>query len=783
MRALVSSLKPLLSATLFAPTLLLAQEPSPWPLLKPAPPSMGPLAGSDLLEEDGDLSLRLVEANDRFLDREIERAAQERSSFWKRDLSSGEAYAQSVQPNRERLARMLGIDRENDSDPEEKRHFLFHSLSPQPLHEDDSLRVHEVSWWAFGEVSGHGHLYEPRGETRAKLLLLLDADVSATCPGWVMPLARKGCRILVLRPLERSPHETRLSQREWIQRPAFVLGRTLTGYELLLIRSAIDCLGAEDPPSSPHPLAVAGHGEGGRLALFAAALDERIQSVLISGAFGPRESLWQEPADHNIFGLLREFGDAEIASLIWPRQIVIEQGTEPDYGYRRREDTGQLEQNTAEHGALPGKPGRLARPSLAEVAAEGQRLRRLVPLPDREVSLISAETAFSKAAVARLLEGVGMRFPDEPPQALSQALPDSKPLLESLKRHNQQALLAAASDRKRYFRDLKTDSLETFEQSIEPYRDTFRTEVIGDFARPLLPPRARTRPYQEGEKTRSYEVVLDVMESGGETVFAYGILTLPKDLDLASGERRPVVVCQHGLEGSPQDLLGEQKHRAYQAFATRLAERGFITFAPQNGYKYFDLFRMQQFKAQSIGRTLFSLIVPQHRQLTDWLASQSWVDADRIAFYGLSYGGKSAMRIPPLVERYCLSICSGDFNEWVWKNAATDPESLRYSYANKGEYEIFEWNLGGSFNYAEMAALICPRPFMVERGHFDGVAPDEQVAFEFAKVRHLYAAKLNLADRCAIEWFPGPHAIHGVGSYAFLHRHLQWPEPESPRQP
>lgn len=135
------------------------------------------------------------------------------------------------------------------------------------------------------------------------------------------------------------------------------------------------------------------------------------------------------------------------------------------------------------------------------------------------------------------------------------------------------------------------------------------------------------------------------------------------------------------------------------------------------------------------------------------------------------------MRIPPLVDRYCLSICSGDFNEWVWKNAATDIPSLRYSYANKGEYEIFEWNLGTTFNYAEMASLICPRPFMVERGHFDGVAPDEQVAFEFAKVRNLYAAQLRLPKACEIEWFPGPHTINGQGTFSFLHRHLQWPQP------
>ncbi len=100
------------------------------------------------------------------------------------------------------------------------------------------------------------------------------------------------------------------------------------------------------------------------------------------------------------------------------------------------------------------------------------------------------------------------------------------------------------------------------------------------------------------------------------------------------------------------------------------------------------------------------------------------------------------------------------------------------SYVTTGEYEIFEFDLGSTFNYAEMATLIAPRPFMVERGHDDGVARDSTVAWEFAKVRHLYAARLGLPDRCRIEWFPGPHTIHGVGTFEFLHQQLHWPEPK-----
>jgi hypothetical protein len=67
---------------------------------------------------------------------------------------------------------------------------------------------------------------------------------------------------------------------------------------------------------------------------------------------------------------------------------------------------------------------------------------------------------------------------------------------------------------------------------------------------------------------------------------------------------------------------------------------------------------------------------------------------------------------------------------------------------------------------------------MVERGHFDGVEPDDRVAQEFAKVRFLYQAQLGIGDRTTIEWIKGPHAIHEQGAYDFLHQQLNWPAPE-----
>jgi hypothetical protein len=273
----------------------------------------------------------------------------------------------------------------------------------------------------------------------------------------------------------------------------------------------------------------------------------------------------------------------------------------------------------------------------------------------------------------------------------------------------------------------------------------------------------------ETPKWKGYEVVLDL----NEDVICYGILLVPNDVK--KGVKRPVVVCQHGLEGRPTDVCNPKiKTPYYNSFGAQLADRGFVVFAPQNPYIFKNDFRQTVRKANPLGLSLYSFIVAQHERIIDWLVTLDYVDPARIAYYGLSYGGKVAMRIPSIVMRYCLSICSGDFNEWIWKNINLEWTG---SYMFTGEYDMYEFDLGNTFNYAEMAALIAPRPFMVERGHSDGVGLDEYVAFEYAKVRRFYA-QMGIGDRTEIEFFVGGHVIHGQRTFAFLHRHLNWPAPK-----
>ena len=332
--------------------------------------------------------------------------------------------------------------------------------------------------------------------------------------------------------------------------------------------------------------------------------------------------------------------------------------------------------------------------------------------------------------------------------------------------------LLPISDRirdQRYLKRAGRESAESFTRESARWRSTFWKEILGKIEDPMVAANPRSRRWRETGKWTGYEVVLDVWPE----VFAWGILLVPKDLQ--PGERRPVVVAQHGLEGLPGDVIRTDVDgfRYYRAFASRLAEEGFIVFAPHNPYRGGDRFRVLQRKANPLKLSIFSFIVGQHRRILDWLKTLPWVDGERIGFYGLSYGGKTAMRVPAVLEDYALSICSGDFNQWIWKNVTVEWPN---SYMFTGEYEMPEFGLGTSFNYAEMAYLIFPRPFMVERGHRDAVGLDEWVAHEYAKVRRLYR-ELGQGSRTEIEWFEGEHRIHGEGTFRFLRRHLDWKQP------
>jgi cephalosporin-C deacetylase-like acetyl esterase len=557
------------------------------------------------------------------------------------------------------------------------------------------------------------------------------------------------------------------SQRETLWRASYQMGRHPLGYEIQKVLAAADWMEATRPqvaaPASDNSdeprerrLGLIGYGEGGLIALYAGALDTRFHAVTVCGAFGLTRRHADLPVYRNVWSLLERFGDAEVAAMIAPRTLVIEHGKYPNANH------------TDQHG---GAPGLLWRPDTEGVAREISRIQEMFEGVPSIILATSPDAVCDPATALRfyekltsnnqtaLLRGPLPRPRGAPVDAAARTRRQYLQILDD----TQHLMHESPYQRASFWKPVDRSSLQKFADTVVPLKEHFQNEVIGMIPPASLPPQPRTRFLYQTNGYTGYEVVLDVHPD----VFAHGILLVPDNIP--AGVRRPVVVCQHGLEGRPSDVANpELDHYAYHQYACRLAENGYITFSPQNPYIGGTRFRQVLRKAQPLGLTLWSYMVRQHEVITDWLVTLPNVDSTRIAFYGLSYGGKSAMRLPILVDRYCLSICSADYNEWIWKNVSSRSP---YSYLWTSEYDMPEWNLGNTFNYAELSWLIFPRPFMVERGHDDGVAPDEWVAYEFAKTRRHYV-KMGMEHLTTIEYFDGPHTIHGKGTFQFLNHHL-----------
>ncbi len=745
------------------------------------------LHGTNPLTTERDLAAQMVEVLDGYVTNAVADSLEKRGMLWHRDYSSHEAYAESVEPNRERLKKQIGCLDERL--PIEVLNYVATTKDATQIAADENYTVSRVRWQVFEEVEGEGLLLEPMHNVPviAQVVALPDADwtpemiagVTDDLPAnaqFARRLAKAGCRVVVPLLINRADTYsgnptlgamTNQPHREFIYRMAYQLGRHIIGYEVQKVLSLVDWMSLSDVS-----IGVIGYGEGGLIALQSAAVDTRIQATAVSGYFQSRQEVWREPIYRNVWGLLHEFGDAEIASLIAPRTLIVEASRGPEVA-------GPPPVRDGRGGAAPGQ---LVSPPVDSVKAEFSRAHDFYQQLGSEdaLHLVSTEDRLpgSQETLTALLAGLGVEngYIDGYHATASVTVDDfdyearQKRQFMQLVNLTQRFLREAASRRKQFFWD-KTDtsSLTQWEETCKDAKTYFWDDVIGRCPPPDVPANPRTRLIYDEPNWKGYEVVLDVWEN----VFAYGILLLPNDLQ--PGEQRPVVVCQHGLEGRPQDTADPSIASVYHSYAAQLADRGFITYAPQNPYIGQDAFRVIQRKANPIKWSLFSLIIRQHERTLDWLAELPFVDADRLGFYGLSYGGKTAMRVPAVLDRYACSICSADFNEWIVKNATFDS---RYSYMFTGEYEMPEFDLGNTFNYGEMAGLIAPRPFMVERGHDDGVAPDEWVAHEFAVIRRLYV-QLGIADRTEIEFFDGGHQINSAGTFGFLHRHLNWPEPSS----
>ena len=305
------------------------------------------LPGTAPLAPHGDLAEQMEDGIQRFLLQRIQETPQERTRLWQWNYRSVQDYEKSVSLHRQRLRQIIGAV--DPRVPPLAPELLVSALGPAELAQASGYRVFAVRWSVFdpvdlglGGLRAEGLLLQPSSRELARVVAVPDADwtpeiLVGLAPGvpasaqFARRLAENGCQVLVPLLIDRDDafsgnaeiEMTNQPHREWIYRMAFEMGRHIIGYEVQKVLAAIDWFVSENQPPRV-PIGVMGYGEGGLIALYSAALDSRIDATVVSGYFQERENAWKEPIYRDVWGLVREFGDAEIASLIAPRVLIIE---------------------------------------------------------------------------------------------------------------------------------------------------------------------------------------------------------------------------------------------------------------------------------------------------------------------------------------------------------------------------------------------------------------------------------------------------------------------------
>jgi dienelactone hydrolase len=288
-------------------------------------------------------------------------------------------------------------------------------------------------------------------------------------------------------------------------------------------------------------------------------------------------------------------------------------------------------------------------------------------------------------------------------------------------------------------------------------------QLIGEVPSGDVPLNPKTELALETDRYKLYRVTLDVTEG----VEVYGNLLVPNGLR----DRRAAVICQHGLSGTPEMTtgLGMTQDTAYHEFARCLAEHGYVVFSPYLMQRQTDEINRLVRMADAVGMMRVAMPVAKTNRIIDFLEELPFVDGKRIGYYGLSYGGYSAIWISPLAPRLAAVVISGHFNDW--RSKITN-DTLRTSYLWHPDEDFYNWEILPRFTHPELMAMAAPRPTCVEFAQRDGITTPEWTAYAWKQVVR-WRDHFGFTDRVELDHFDGVHEIHAIGTTDFLDRFLR----------
>jgi dienelactone hydrolase len=121
---------------------------------------------------------------------------------------------------------------------------------------------------------------------------------------------------------------------------ALMLGESMVGWRVWDTMRSIDLVSSR-PEIDPNRVALMGISGGGTVALYAAAVDQRVKAAVLSCSYCTfKDSIYSVPhcIDNFVPGILRDFEVADITGLIAPRYLIAESGLDdhifPEVGVR-----------------------------------------------------------------------------------------------------------------------------------------------------------------------------------------------------------------------------------------------------------------------------------------------------------------------------------------------------------------------------------------------------------------------------------------------------------------
>lgn len=164
--------------------------------------------------------------------------------------------------------------------------------------------------------------------------------------------------------------------------------------------------------------------------------------------------------------------------------------------------------------------------------------------------------------------------------------------------------------------------------------------------------------------------------------------------------------------------------------------------------------------ALMLGTSLARVRLNDLQRGLDYLETLPFIDPKRIGLMGISGGGQMTLWTSAVETRLRVAVVSGYLN--TFRDSVL---AMHHCICN------FVPGLAREFDMADLAALVAPRPMLVESGSTDPIFPIAATRAAIKRVREIYGV-FHAEDRVDADLFEGDHQWSGKKLEAFLKKWL-----------